>query len=438
MKIRGEIGAALLCILLTGCSAPGQMAASSQATSSMSPVSVAASSNSSSQPVQRESSAGSSAAEQSSAADPEQQREDSMTLEEKVGQLFFLSFRWDTDGTRLLTYNSTVQKEIQTIHPGGIALFGENIYTVPQVRTLIQKMQKDCSVPPFVGIDQEGGTVQRIQHTNLIPAVDVPSMWRVGKTGNTALAQQVGAVLGSELTVFGFNLDFAPDCDVFSNPDNTVIGTRSFSSNAQRVAAFSVAASAGLRSQKILPVCKHFPGHGDTAEDTHEGYATVNKTKEQLYQTELVPFQAQIQAGAEMIMAAHISLPKITGSSIPASLSPQVLQELLRKELGFQGVIITDALNMGAVAKHYSSGEAAVRALKAGADMLLMPENPEEAYAAVLKAVRSGEIPESRIEASTKRIMALKEKYGILAGRALGDESLLGCTKHRQVIEQIP
>lgn len=437
MKIRGKIGAMMLCILLTGCSAPGQTAAMPQAPSSVPPVSAAASSDSS-QLVQRVSSAVSSAAEQPSMADSQQPKQDSMTLNEKVGQLFFLSFRWDTDGTRLLTYNSTVQKEIQTIHPGGIALFGENIYTVPQVRTLIQKMQKDCSIPPFVGIDQEGGTVQRIQHTNQIPAVDVPSMWRVGKTGNTTLAQQVGAVLGSELTVFGFNLDFAPDCDVFSNPDNTVIGTRSFSSNAKQAAAFSVAASAGLRSQQILPVCKHFPGHGDTAEDTHEGYATVNKTKEQLYQTELIPFQAQIQAGAEMIMAAHISLPKITGSSMPASMSPQVLQGLLRKELGFQGVIITDALNMGAVAKHYSSGEAAVRALKAGADMLLMPENPQEAYAAVLKAVKSGEIPESRIEASVKRITALKEKYGILIGRALGKESLLGCAAHQRVVEQIP
>lgn len=361
----------------------------------------------------------------------------SLTLERKIGQMFFLSFRRDTDGTVLWTYNSAVQKTIRAIQPGGIVLFGENINTVPQVRELIRNMEKDCGTPPFIGVDQEGGTVQRIHRTAQISATNIPPMWRVGKKGSTALAEKIGEVLGSELTVFGFNLDFAPDCDVLSNPKNTVIGDRSFSSDPKKAAALSVAAAKGIRSQGIVPVCKHFPGHGDTSADTHEGYAVVNKTLAQLRQKELVPFRAQIAAGAEMIMAAHISLPKINGDNTPATMSPKVLQDLLRGELGFRGVIITDAMNMGAVANHYTSGEAAVRAIKAGADMILMPEDPQAAFEAVLQAVKSGDISEARIDESVSRILSLKMKYDLGREKPFAPESLLGCEEHRKIIEQV-
>jgi beta-N-acetylhexosaminidase len=360
-----------------------------------------------------------------------------LSLEQKVGQMFFLCFRKNADGTDLRTDSAAVRGTIRSIRPGGIVLFGENIHTVGQVRRLIRDMQEDCSTPPFIGIDQEGGTVQRIRKTALIPAVTVPSMWAVGKTGDLALARSIGEVLGSELAVFGFNLDFAPDCDVLTNPGNTVIGTRAFSSDPQKAASFSVAVGDGIRSQGIIPVCKHFPGHGGTAADTHEGYAAVSKTLDELRQTELVPFRAQIKSGAEMILAAHISLPKIVGDNTPATLSPKVIQDLLRGELGFHGVIITDAMNMGAVADHYSSGEAAVLAVNAGVDMLLMPADPQAAYSAVLNAVKSGRISESRIDASAARILALKKKYGLFTKNGFGDESLLGCKEHREIVARI-
>lgn len=359
------------------------------------------------------------------------------TLEQKVGQMFFLAFRRDTDGAALWTYNDAADRVIQAIQPGGVCLFDENIHTVDQVRAFVKDIQNACATPPLIGIDQEGGAIQRIRRTAEIPATDVPPMWQVGQTGDTALAERVGGVLGSELTVFGVNLDFAPDCDVFSNPQNTVIGHRAFSSDPQQAAAFSTAVSAGIRKAGVVPVCKHFPGHGDTAGDTHTGYATVDKPLGELRRTDLVPFQAQIDAGAEMIMVAHISLPQVNGDSTPATLSGKVITGLLRGEMGFDGVVITDALEMDAVSAHYSAGEAAVRAVKAGADMLLMPADPQAAYDAVLAAVRSGEIPAQRIEASAARIHALKQRYGILDGRPLGDVSLLGSSSHRAVVDQI-
>lgn len=360
-----------------------------------------------------------------------------MTLEQKIGQMFFLAFRKNADGTDFWTYNQAAHSTVQAIQPGGFVLFGENIHTTAQVRALIRRMKDDCRISPFVAVDQEGGKVQRIRHTDLISATDVPSMWDVGKTGNTELARQVGSVLGSELSVFGFNMDFAPDCDVFSNPNNKVIGTRSFSSNPQQAAIFSVALSEGLRSTGMIPVCKHFPGHGDTEADTHEGYASVDKTLDELKKTELIPFEEQIKAGAEMIMVAHISLPKVNGDETPASLSPKIIQGLLREELGFHGVIITDSLGMGAIAKHFSPGEAAVRAVKAGADILMLPSDPAAAYNTVLAAVKSGEISESRVDESVARILSLKKKYGLDSEKPLGSESLLGSAEHRRIVSQI-
>ncbi len=360
-----------------------------------------------------------------------------LSLEQKVGQMFFLCFRKDASGADVLTCNGEVRKTLRSVRPGGVVLFGENIRTADQVRALLRDMRAASGVPPFFGVDQEGGTVQRVQKTALLPATTIPSMRSVAKTGDLSLARSVGGVIGSELTVFGFNLDFAPDCDVLTNPKNTAIGSRAFSGDPQTAAEYSVAVAAGIRGEGIIPVCKHFPGQGGTSADTHTGYAAVSQTPGGLRKTELVPFRAQIAAGAEMIMVGHISLPNAVGDGLPASLSPSVIRSLLRGELGFGGVVVTDALNMGAVANRYSSGEAAVLAVKAGADMLLMPADPQAAYGAVLNTVKSGEIPESRIDESVSRILALKEKYGLFTEKQPGSESLLGCKEHLEIVSRV-
>lgn len=427
----------LLCLGLAACT-PGAPASSAQSAASAAATSSASTtSTTSSAPVSRSSSAPASSTASSGADSKVPQQEQTMTLEQKVGQLFFLAFRQDTDGTPLWTYNDATDQVLRGVQPGGVCLFSENVHTVNQLRTFVQKIQGACSTPPFIGIDQEGGSVQRIRHTDAIPATNVPAMWQVGQTGDLTLAEQIGGVLGSELTVFGVNLDFAPVCDVFSNPENTVIGHRAFSSDPQQVARFSTAVSAGIRKAGVIPVCKHFPGHGDTTGDTHVDYASVNKSLDELRQTELVPFQAQIQAGAEMVMVAHISLPQVNGDDTPASMSHRIVTDLLRQEMGFDGVIITDALDMGAVSVHYSAGEAAVRAIQAGVDMLLMPADTQAAYDAVLAAVRSGEIPEAQLDASVARILALKQKYGILSGKLLGNLSLLGSSAHQKVVNRV-
>lgn len=360
-----------------------------------------------------------------------------LTLEQKVGQMFFLCFRKETTGANILTCTHSVSETLRTIQPGGIILFGENISSVEQVRGLIRGMQNKCSIPPFLGVDQEGGTVQRITHTAQIPATVIPPMQSVTQAGSISLARSVGQVIAGELSVFGLNLDFAPDCDVLTNPENTSIGTRSFSSDAATAAAYSTAVAAGIRDEGIIPVCKHFPGLGGASADTHDGFAEVGQTLAQLRGTELVPFREQISAGAEMIMVGHISLPKVTGNNTPASLSPKVITDLLRGELAFGGVVITDSLSMGAVTKTYSSGQAAVLAVQAGDDMLLMPEDPSAAFQAVLSAVRSGKISEERIDASVGRILALKKSHGLFTPKAPGNVSLLGCADHRAVIGQI-
>ena len=360
-----------------------------------------------------------------------------LTLGQKVGQMFFLCFRKDAAGGDIQTCTDEVKKELRAIRPGGVVLFGENIRDTEQVRKLIRDVKAECATPPFLGVDQEGGTVQRIKKTDLIPATTIPPMRSVAKKGDAGLARSVGRVIGSELTVFGFNLDFAPDCDVLTDPKNTAIGSRSFSGDAETAAKFSAAVAQGIRGEGIIPVCKHFPGQGGASADTHTGYAAVGQTLAALRKTELVPFRAQITAGAEAVMVGHISLPKIAGNDVPASLSPEIIQTLLRGELSFRGVVITDALNMGAVADHYSSGRAAVLAVKAGDDMLLMPADPQAAYDAVLAAVKSGEIPEARIDASVARILALKQKYGLFTPKELGSGSLLGCGEHREIVAQV-
>lgn len=351
--------------------------------------------------------------------------------------MFFLAFRKDAAGNPLLSPDDASLETLRSIQPGGVVLFGENIRTTEQVRELIGSVRNSCALPPFFAVDQEGGTVQRISRTDLIPATTIPPMRDVGRTGNLLLARKIGGVIGSELGVFGFNMDFAPVCDVFSNPQNTVIGTRSFSSDPQQAADFSCALSEGLRSEGIIPVCKHFPGHGDTALDTHAGRVSLSKTLDELRRTELVPFRAQIAAGAEVIMAAHISLPEISGNDAPATMLPEVIGGILRGELGFRGVVVTDSLSMGAVTQYYSSGEAAVLAVKAGADMLLMPDDPAEAKRALLAAVKRGEISAARIDESAARILALKKKYGLWESKPPADESLLGCAEHLRIAEEI-
>ena len=257
-------------------------------------------------------------------------------------------------------------------------------------------------------IDEEGGTVARLGNHPAFGLPKIENMAEIGAKKDGERAYEVGTVIGSYLKEYGFNMDFAPDADVLTEPGNRAIGSRSFGDDPELVAELSGQVAKGLREQGIMPVYKHFPGHGATAGDTHEGFAEADRTLEELKAAELIPFQAAAQSGAECIMAAHISLPQVIGDGTPASLSPVMLTEVLRGDLGFDGLIVTDALNMGAITERYTAGEAAVKAFQAGADLLLMPEDLPAAYEAILQAVRSGKISEERLDQSVGRILERK------------------------------
>lgn len=336
----------------------------------------------------------------------------SMTLEEKVAQLFIVTPEGLT-GFSTVTEAGTVTQNAMNQYPiGGFIYMAQNLQTPDQVRTMIENVQaysyERIGLPLFINVDEEGGTVTRFGNNANFSLGKVGTMQEIGATGDSQNAYNIGVRIGSFLYELGFNMDNAPDADVLTNPANMVIGSRSFGTDCNLVSEMVLAEMQGLKEQGVISVLKHYPGHGATEADTHQGYAYTTKTLDEIMSNELVPFINGINAGAEVIMAAHISCPNIVGDNTPTSLSRVMLTDILREQLGYQGIIITDALNMGAIAEEYTSAQAAVLAIQAGADILLMPENFQESYAGIIEAVNNGTLTEDRINESVKRIIDLK------------------------------
>lgn len=345
-----------------------------------------------------------------------------LTLEEKVAQLFLVTPEALT-GTGPVTSAGEETKAALWEYPvGGLIYFPENIVSSEQIKEMIQTQQnysiERIGLPLFISIDEEGGSVARIANDSPIAVRHFPDMAEIGASKD-ALAQvgELGDTIGGYLSELGFNLDFAPVADVLTNPDNTLMKRRSFGEDASHVAELAAAAASHLKKQGVYGCLKHFPGHGATAEDSHKGFACTVKTLEELKETELIPFQKGIDDGISFIMAGHISAPNVTGDDLPASLSEQMITGLLREEMQFDGIVVTDAMNMGAVSNLYGSGEAAERAVCAGVDMILMPADFKEAYEGLLNAVAAGRLEESRIDASVRRILAKKRNLPNLKER---------------------
>lgn len=344
-----------------------------------------------------------------------------MSLEEKVSQLFIIrpesldpAFTPDQvhnyPECASVKLNDSMIKTLEDIPVGGICFFGKNIQNPEQTKSFIKSFQRHSKLPLFIAVDEEGGRVSRIASTKSFNIKNTDSMEKIGKTGNPEIAYEAGRYISSYLKDFGFNLDFAPVSDINTNPKNIVIGDRAFSENPQRAAIMVKSALKGFHSNKIMACIKHFPGHGDTKDDTHSGYVAVSKTWDEMLPCEIIPFSENLLE-TDMIMVAHITAINVTNDGLPSSLSPQMITGKLRKELGYDGVIITDALAMRAITKHYDSGKAAIMTIKAGSDILLMPHDFRAAYNAVLSAVKDGTISESRIDQSVRRILTLKAKY---------------------------
>lgn len=343
--------------------------------------------------------------------DPLAEQLAAMTVEEKMGQLLIGGF----EGTEIGDQATRLVQEYQV---GGLILYGRNIAGAGQLVTLTNglKALNGDGIPLFLSVDQEGGGVDRMP-----PEVRrTPGAYCVGQTGSVPAAQSYGDVLAAECAAFGLNLDFAPVLDVWSNPGNTVIGQRAFSADARTVAGLGPAAARRMMDQGIIPAVKHFPGHGDTVVDSHVGLPVVDKSLEELEETELIPFRAAIQsAGTDgqvpAVMVAHILLTQLDPER-PASLSPAVVTGLLREELGFAGAVLTDDLTMGAVTQSYGLGEAAVLAVEAGCDILLVCHGPDSVPAvrtALLEAAASGRITAERLDESVYRILRLKTEYAL-------------------------
>ena len=350
-------------------------------------------------------------------------RMQTMTLEEKVGQLFIIRVDAldlsqpvtqvnDAWAEGMLFLSEDMEKTLEKYPVGGVVLSGKNIADQKQLLSFTRALKNAGDIPLFIAVDEEGGLVARLANTWSLNLPQYESAMAVGASGDPKDAQDMGRTIAAYLRVYGFNMDFAPVADVFTNPQNTVIGSRAFASDAQTVTQMTRAFSDELQKKEIIPVYKHFPGHGDTAEDSHTGLAVSYKTKEEMLSCEWLPYETLSQYNC--VMTAHVATPNVTGHMLPATMSPEILQDVLRKELGFTGVILTDSMDMGAITEAYTPGEAAVQCILAGCDMVLGPENLQEAYDALLSAVKNGDIPEERIDESVYRVLTLKESYGIL------------------------
>ncbi|MDU7471976.1 MAG: beta-N-acetylhexosaminidase [Paenibacillus macerans] len=337
-----------------------------------------------------------------------------LTLEQKVGQLFICGFHGTTPDEHIRTL-------IRQYHIGGVVYFRRNIESAAQLAGLsrcLQAINREASqVPLFISIDQEGGMVARLDHEGMSR---IPGNMALGAANDPKLAEQVAALAAREMALLGINFNFAPCVDVNNNPANPVIGVRSFGEDPQLVARHATAAIRGYRSQGVIATAKHFPGHGDTDADSHLGLAVVPHGKERLREVELVPFRRAIAAEVDAIMTAHVIFPAFEPDEIPATLSRRVLTELLREELGYRGLIVTDCLEMQAISRHFGVAEGAVRAIAAGADLILVSHTMAEQIAAIRQvcaAVRSGRLSEERIDAAAARILALKaERLGLGGG----------------------
>ncbi len=336
-----------------------------------------------------------------------QQRVDKMTLDEKIGQLVLVGL----DGTEM---QAQTKEMIEKHRVTGFILYKNNITSSAQTLQLLNQLKaanRKDAWPLWLSVDQEGGKVDRMPE----PLVKLPTALDVGRVNKPAYSYAIGQALGEEVRALGFNMNFAPVLDVNSNPNNPVIGNRSFGSEPETVIQHGIQVMKGIQSTKVVPVVKHFPGHGDTSVDSHLDLPVVPKSLQELRSLELLPFVEAIKQHAEVVMVGHLLLPQIDEKN-PASLSDKVINGILRKDMKFSGVVITDDMTMGGITDHNDVGEAAVKAVLAGTDIVLVGHEYVKQLSVIeslKKAAADGTITMKRLDESVYRIASLKMKYGV-------------------------
>lgn len=329
----------------------------------------------------------------------------SMTVKEKIGQLVLVGI----EGT---TMDDTSRRLLKDYHVGGIILFKDNIESAQQSVDLLNELKKANAanpVPLWLSIDEEGGRVTRFPDEY----VKLPSSGKIGRSDDLTLTKQVGGLIAQKVSGVGINMVFAPVLDIDSNPNNPVIGDRSFGTTAETVSVQGIASMKGIQENGVVPVVKHFPGHGDTSVDSHLGLPVVDHDLKRLHELELVPFQQAIDEGADVVMVAHLLMKSIDPDT-PSSYSKPVINDLLREEMGFKGVVITDDMTMGAISGSTDVGEASVKSVVAGSNMILIGHEyalEEAVIQALTEAVDSGVIPEEMLNDRVRATLALKHKY---------------------------
>ena len=328
-----------------------------------------------------------------------------MTLDEKIGQLVLV-------GMEGYEINNNIKELINSYFVGGVILYGKNVQNSSKLLSLtnsLKNINSSNKIPLFISVDEEGGAVSR----NPNGVKKLPTARDIGKIGDANVAFEAGRLLGQTVKAFGYNMNFAPVLDIDSNPLNPVIGNRSFGGTAEIVSVMGTAVLNGIREEGIIPVVKHFPGHGDTSVDSHIGLPDVHHDLKRIMDFEIVPFKTAIDNGADMVMVAHILMPEID-SEYPASMSHIIITDVLRHELGFDSVVITDDITMGAIEKKYDIGTAAIKSINSGVDIILVGHNYNKAIIvinAIKAGIETGDITLEKVDKSLYRILKLKEKY---------------------------
>lgn len=382
-----------------------------------------------------------------------------MSTEEKIGQMITVDIQ-NWNGEALTIMEDEISEIISKHAVGGVILFEENLQNEQQIVNLTTALQSSAKkskngIPLFISTDQEGGEVVRLK-----TGTSLSGNMSLGAINNSADAKKAGSIIGAELSALGINVDYAPSLDVNSNPENPIIGLRSFSSNPQIVSNLGAQMIKGIQEKNVIASAKHFPGHGDTSTDSHTSLPTVNKTMEQLKKCELIPFENAVKNGVDMIMTAHIQFPQIETNTVtseltqdeivlPATLSKTFVTDLLRNKMGYNGVVTTDAMNMEAISSNFGMAQACILAINAGVDELLMPVSLTNADSGVelasligniKSAVVNGVIKEETINSAVKRILTLKEKRGILdysAPNAENAQAVVGSVEHHEIEDDI-
>lgn len=338
-----------------------------------------------------------------------------MTLDQKLYQMMFVRPESLTGVGKAVRAGDATRKAMETMPVGGIIYFSQNFRSKSQTTTMLANTQEyartvGANIPLFMGVDEEGGTVARV--ADVLGTTKFDDMADYGARGDAQEAYDIGKTLATDISGFGFNVDFAPVADVLSNENNTEIGARSFGSDPSTVSIMVENEVMGLQESGVMAALKHFPGHGSTETNSHEGTSETDRTLDELKECDLKPFEAGIDQDAAFVLVSHMTATEL--DTVPCSLSSKVITDLLRDEMGYDGIVITDGMDMGAITEHYSNGDAAVKAVQAGVDMLLCPPSIDDAYEALSQAVADGELTEARIDESVMRILTAKLKYGLM------------------------